>query len=41
MTAGALILSEVQRRLAVPLEVVSEGLREGLALALLSEASAA
>lgn len=41
LLAGALILREVQRRLAIPLEVGAAGLREGLALALLAEASAA
>jgi exopolyphosphatase / guanosine-5'-triphosphate,3'-diphosphate pyrophosphatase len=37
LAAGAVILAEVQGRLAVPLEVVRAGLREGLALALLEE----
>jgi exopolyphosphatase/guanosine-5'-triphosphate,3'-diphosphate pyrophosphatase len=37
LAAGAVILAEVQRRLAVPLEVARAGLREGLALTLLEE----
>jgi exopolyphosphatase / guanosine-5'-triphosphate,3'-diphosphate pyrophosphatase len=37
LAGGALILAEAQRRLAVPLEVVRAGLREGLALTLLEE----
>ncbi len=41
VAAGALILSGVQRRIAVPFEVVGAGLREGLALALLAQRSAA
>ncbi len=41
VAAGALILAELQRRLAVPLDVVGTGLREGLALSLLAERSAA
>jgi exopolyphosphatase/guanosine-5'-triphosphate,3'-diphosphate pyrophosphatase len=40
LTAGAIILAEVQLRLAVPLEVVRAGLREGLALTLLEERTA-
>ena len=39
--AGALILSEVQRRLGVPFEVARGGLREGAALALARVAQAA
>jgi exopolyphosphatase / guanosine-5'-triphosphate,3'-diphosphate pyrophosphatase len=41
ITAGALIFVEVQRRLGVPLQVGRGGLREGAALALLSEVDAA
>ncbi len=42
LAAGTILLSEVQRRLGdVELEVARAGLREGAALALLSEASAA
>ncbi len=41
LPAGAVILSEVQRLLGVPLGVSRTGLREGAALALLSEAAAA
>ena len=41
LPAGILILAAIQRRLVVPLEVSSTGLREGVALALLSEAAAA
>jgi exopolyphosphatase / guanosine-5'-triphosphate,3'-diphosphate pyrophosphatase len=41
LTGGVLILAEVQRRLAVPLEVAGAGLREGCALSLLAEATAA
>ena len=41
LLAGALILSEVQRRLAVPLRVARGGLREGAALRLLRYALAA
>lgn len=41
MTAGALILLEIQRRLAVGLRVGRGGVREGAALALLAEAKAA
>ena len=41
LTAGVLILAEVQQRLAVPLEVAGGGLREGCALSLLAEATAA
>jgi len=37
VAAGAVIFAEVQRRLAVPLEVVRAGLREGVALSLLDE----
>jgi exopolyphosphatase / guanosine-5'-triphosphate,3'-diphosphate pyrophosphatase len=40
LIAGALILTEIQRRLGVPLEVVRGGLREGLALLLLDELAA-
>jgi exopolyphosphatase / guanosine-5'-triphosphate,3'-diphosphate pyrophosphatase len=39
--AGALILVEAQRRLGLPLEVARGGIREGAALALLSERAAA
>jgi exopolyphosphatase/guanosine-5'-triphosphate,3'-diphosphate pyrophosphatase len=39
LVAGAVILEEVQRRQAVPLEVVRAGLREGLVLALFEEAA--
>jgi exopolyphosphatase / guanosine-5'-triphosphate,3'-diphosphate pyrophosphatase len=41
LTAGAVLLSEVQRRLAVPLSTARGGLREGAALMLLEEAAAA
>jgi exopolyphosphatase / guanosine-5'-triphosphate,3'-diphosphate pyrophosphatase len=41
LPAGAVILSEVQRLLGVPLGVSRTGLREGAALALLAEAAAA
>jgi exopolyphosphatase/guanosine-5'-triphosphate,3'-diphosphate pyrophosphatase len=41
MTAGALILREVQRRLGVPLDVGRAGLREGAALVLLERSGAA
>ena len=41
LAAGALILAEAQRRLGLPLEVARGGLREGAALALLSERAAA
>jgi exopolyphosphatase/pppGpp-phosphohydrolase len=34
MAAGALILSEIQRRLGTPLKVVRAGLREGALLEL-------
>jgi exopolyphosphatase/guanosine-5'-triphosphate,3'-diphosphate pyrophosphatase len=37
LLAGALILAEVQRRVELPLEVARGGLREGAAVALLSE----
>ena len=39
LAAGAVILAEVQRRLGIPLVVVKAGLREGLALSLLDEAT--
>jgi exopolyphosphatase / guanosine-5'-triphosphate,3'-diphosphate pyrophosphatase len=41
ITAGALILAEIQRRLRVPLEIGRGGLREGAALMLLHETAAA
>jgi exopolyphosphatase/guanosine-5'-triphosphate,3'-diphosphate pyrophosphatase len=41
LTAGVVLLSEVQRRLAVPLTIARGGLREGAALMLLEEAAAA
>jgi exopolyphosphatase / guanosine-5'-triphosphate,3'-diphosphate pyrophosphatase len=41
LPAGVLILAAVQRRLVVPIEVSSAGLREGAALGLLAEAAAA
>ena len=41
LPAGVLILAAVQRRLVVPIEVSSAGLREGAVLGLLSEAAAA
>jgi len=41
LAAGALILSEVQRRLATPFRVVRGGVREGAALELADELSAA
>ena len=41
VAAGALILAALQQRIAVPLEVVGAGLREGLALSLLAQRSAA
>jgi exopolyphosphatase/pppGpp-phosphohydrolase len=40
LLAAALILTEVQRRLFVPLEVVPGGLREGALLATLDAAAA-
>jgi exopolyphosphatase/guanosine-5'-triphosphate,3'-diphosphate pyrophosphatase len=40
MLAGALILAEVQQRLAVPMRVVDGGLREGALLSLLERAAA-
>jgi exopolyphosphatase/guanosine-5'-triphosphate,3'-diphosphate pyrophosphatase len=40
MLAGALILAEVQQRLAVPMRVVDGGLREGALLGLLERAAA-
>jgi exopolyphosphatase/guanosine-5'-triphosphate,3'-diphosphate pyrophosphatase len=41
VAAGSIVLDEVQRRLRVPLEVVDGGVREGVALALLTSAEAA
>jgi exopolyphosphatase / guanosine-5'-triphosphate,3'-diphosphate pyrophosphatase len=41
VTAGALILSEIQKRLGVPLEVGRGGIREGAALMLLDTTAAA
>ncbi len=41
ITAGALILAGVQRRIVAPFEVVEAGLREGIALSLLAQRSAA
>jgi exopolyphosphatase/guanosine-5'-triphosphate,3'-diphosphate pyrophosphatase len=41
LTAGALILTEIQRRLNVPLEIGKGGLREGAALVLLDATVAA
>jgi exopolyphosphatase / guanosine-5'-triphosphate,3'-diphosphate pyrophosphatase len=41
VTAGALILSEIQKRLGVPLEVGRGGIREGAALMLLDATAAA
>jgi exopolyphosphatase / guanosine-5'-triphosphate,3'-diphosphate pyrophosphatase len=41
LLAGALILSEVERRLATPLVVSRAGLREGVALGLLAQRAAA
>jgi exopolyphosphatase/pppGpp-phosphohydrolase len=41
ITAGALLLSEIQRRLNVPLSVGRGGLREGAALQLLDATVAA
>jgi exopolyphosphatase/pppGpp-phosphohydrolase len=41
LPAGILILAAVQRRLVVPLDVSSAGLREGAAIGLLAEAAAA
>jgi exopolyphosphatase/guanosine-5'-triphosphate,3'-diphosphate pyrophosphatase len=41
LLAGCLILGEVQARLAIPLEVARTGLREGVALEVLSELAAA
>jgi exopolyphosphatase / guanosine-5'-triphosphate,3'-diphosphate pyrophosphatase len=41
LTAGTVLMSEVQRRLAVPLTTARGGLREGAALMLLEEAEAA
>jgi exopolyphosphatase/guanosine-5'-triphosphate,3'-diphosphate pyrophosphatase len=41
LAAGAIVLAEAQRRLAVPFQVARGGLREGAALDLLAEAAAA
>jgi exopolyphosphatase / guanosine-5'-triphosphate,3'-diphosphate pyrophosphatase len=41
VTAGAVVLSEAQRRLGVPLAIARGGLREGAALTLLEEVAAA
>jgi exopolyphosphatase/guanosine-5'-triphosphate,3'-diphosphate pyrophosphatase len=41
LPAGAVVLTELQRRLVVPLEVSRAGLREGLAAVLLAELAAA
>lgn len=41
VVAGALILAQAERRLGLPLEVARGGIREGAALALLSERAAA
>jgi exopolyphosphatase/guanosine-5'-triphosphate,3'-diphosphate pyrophosphatase len=41
LLAGTLILAETQRRLELPLDVARGGLREGVALALLSQLAAA
>jgi exopolyphosphatase/pppGpp-phosphohydrolase len=41
ITAGALILAEIQRRLSVPLEIGRGGLREGAAHTLLDATIAA
>jgi exopolyphosphatase/pppGpp-phosphohydrolase len=41
LLAGALIFAEVQERIAIPLEVVRAGLREGKALGLLDLLEAA
>jgi len=41
VTAGALILTGLQQRIVAPFEVVEAGVREGLALSLLAERSAA
>jgi exopolyphosphatase/guanosine-5'-triphosphate,3'-diphosphate pyrophosphatase len=41
LAAGAVVLSEAQRRLCVPLQVARGGVREGAALGLLAEAAAA
>src|ERR671936_775381 len=41
LPAGILILEQIQRRLAVPLQVVRAGIREGAALQLLERAAAA
>jgi exopolyphosphatase / guanosine-5'-triphosphate,3'-diphosphate pyrophosphatase len=40
LLAGAILLSEAQRRLGVPLEVARGGIREGAAITLISEAEA-
>jgi exopolyphosphatase / guanosine-5'-triphosphate,3'-diphosphate pyrophosphatase len=40
VAAGALILAALQRRVAVPLEFVGAGLREGLALSVLAQCAA-
>jgi len=40
IAAGALILAALQRRIAIPLEFVGAGLREGLALSVLAECAA-
>jgi exopolyphosphatase/pppGpp-phosphohydrolase len=41
LPAGAIVLTALQERLSVPLEVVRAGVREGAALALLTEPAAA
>jgi exopolyphosphatase / guanosine-5'-triphosphate,3'-diphosphate pyrophosphatase len=41
IAAGAVILAALQRRIAVPLEFVEAGLREGLALSVLTDRAAA
>jgi exopolyphosphatase / guanosine-5'-triphosphate,3'-diphosphate pyrophosphatase len=41
LAAGAVVLAEAQRRLAVPFQVARGGVREGAALELLAEAAAA
>ncbi len=41
VTAGAVILAGLQRRIVAPFEVVGAGVREGLALSLLAQRSAA
>ena len=41
LTAGAILVAAVQRRIGIPFEVARGGLREGAALALLAHAESA